>query len=199
MRRLTVTLTTTAQPRTPAPRIAVRLADPNRPVDLDLTVDEARHLARELNWAVYQEMQEAFEVYGRYPWDRPPAQHWHVFAIEDWGGSLERVKGWDEPMTEDKARTLADDIVKADTLRGTPIDCDVLEANPTWKRLRATYGDNLDELTSSPCGPWQATWLIPCFEPDHCRYSDIRVSLPHRFPRSIEPYWQPEASEAGSA
>jgi hypothetical protein len=205
-RRLAVTLTTPTdslatrldlasppRPRPPDPVITVTLD--GRATGLDLTVPEARHLARELDWAVRQEADLACAVY-RLPEDqRPPALHWHVYALHGCEARYERVRGWDNPLTEAQARKLADDLVLADTLARLAVDGDTRDASPTWQRLLDDYGDDLADLVSSDivCGGWTGAWVLACYEPGHCRYRDVYA----RLPRVAEPYWTPERDREG--
>jgi len=43
-------------------------------------------------------------------------EHFHVFGVQDYGGSREEWTGWNDRLTRAQAEALASDMLKADQL-----------------------------------------------------------------------------------
>jgi hypothetical protein len=102
--------------------------------------------------------------------------HYHVIAIQDWGGSQEYWRGSDEHYTQAQARQFADDAIRADDLWWSKLDFD---------RLEAEFGERWHELISSNVNPgWEAVFIVDC--PTECRFDELFSSNWREFG---EPYW----------
>lgn len=119
------------------------------------------------------------------------AAHYHVFAVQDWGGSQERWTGEDTPMSRDAARKHADDMARADHLvygdHGS-----IAAHERAMDEAEREYGDRLRDLTSGNiCPGWEAIWIRACAEP--CRFDDLfsQAKADAYRPRGErpEPYW----------
>jgi hypothetical protein len=120
--------------------------------------------------------------------------HYHVIAVQDWGGSQEYYIGKDDPLTLTEAQQLADDMVRADTIymSGGGLDSD--------RAGEAEFGDRYHDLISTNVAPgWNAIWLVTCEQ--QCRFGEIfhgrtctecgTTTPPPRDVRDVwgEPYW----------
>jgi hypothetical protein len=112
------------------------------------------------------------------------ADHYHVFAVQDWGGSQQWMRGTDDRLTRVGAEQLAAEMAQADTaaVSGDP---DRFEA------ARLKFGDErFSELVSgNVCPGWNAIWLIDCG--DLCRFEEtFHKKQPHEWG---EPHWTPQS------
>jgi hypothetical protein len=119
------------------------------------------------------------------PAEDEPADHSHVFAVQDHGGSQERWVGNDEKLTFADARKLADDMGHADTL---------VYRTGNGEQAARRYGDRLGELISSNVAPgWDGIWLTPCTS--DCRFEQLFHEFGERESLS-RPYWTPATGAA---
>jgi hypothetical protein len=104
--------------------------------------------------------------------------HSHVLAVQDWGGSQEYWRGWDDNLTLADAEQLARDAVRADSLwwqhQGEQPDA--------TDRLDRELGDRWPDLISTNlCPGWSAIWIVDCREP--CEWSA------ENDPGDLRPWW----------
>lgn len=106
------------------------------------------------------------------------AEHYHVFAVQDWGGSQEWIKGWDDQLTIKEARQFLADMIRADNAR-TP---DEVAA------LIAEFGeDRFYDLVSTNVNPgWEAMWITGCQHT--CRFAEQFDLVPNGLG---DPTWTP--------
>ena len=82
------------------------------------------------------------------------AAHYHVFAVQDWGGSQESWRGWDDKWSSAEAREHLLDL----------LICDMANHPEHQAALIERYGeDRYCELTSDNVAPgWEAIWIAGC-------------------------------------
>lgn len=85
------------------------------------------------------------------------AGHYHVIAVQDWGGTQESWCGHDDQWTHAQAVEHATAMVDADRL--------------WWQESRfheaqEKYGERLWDLISDNVAPgWDALWIVACGQP----------------------------------
>jgi len=118
--------------------------------------------------------------------------HYHVLAVQDYGGRQEYWKGEDAKMNLAAAEQLARDMAEADTAyvgaHCTGMDLDA------WEAAKHKYGDRLSDLISTNVNPgWEAIFIRPCEEAGEC---DLWRDISSRYEASYpEPWWTPSKGE----
>jgi len=108
-----------------------------------------------------------------------PDLHFHVFAVQDWGGSSEHWRHWEEPWSYDDAITHGIMMIFADHGLQLPPQFNGMAYGISHKRFR--------ELASTNISPgWNAIWIEKCAEPC-CVDCWVPADLG-------EPWWTPEAA-----
>lgn len=120
--------------------------------------------------------------------------HFHVTAVQDWGGSQERMYGFDDHLTRAEADQLAADMAEADAAYlGGPCDgTDIAR----YEAAREKFGERFGELVSgNVCPGWNAIWVTPCGDPwaspdgDSCQFKTLMGSRPEAWGK---PFWTPK-------
>lgn len=104
--------------------------------------------------------------------------HFHVVAVQDWGGSQEYWRGWDDKWTREEAEAHAGDMLIADRLVNELGEHDL---------ARHVFGDRLHKLEPTNAGHlgWDAIWVEPC-EPD-CNWTVDEEPVTDPFLPSAKP------------
>jgi hypothetical protein len=87
--------------------------------------------------------------------EHPTGPHYHVLLFQDFGGTQEYARGWDEKLTAEQAVQLATDAIAADAYyRGdtTELDPFVFDAGIEAKLL-PRYGEKWTSLRSDNTAP----------------------------------------------
>jgi hypothetical protein len=106
------------------------------------------------------------------------ADHYHLFAVQDWGGTQECWHGENDKLSLADARKLADDMGRADTLS---MSGDVEQGE-------REFGERFYELVSNNVAPgWEGIWVVPCDDP--CRFEE--VFDPFGTDAWGQPHWTP--------
>ena len=91
------------------------------------------------------------------------AAHYHVFAVQDLGGTQECWRGWDDKFAAGEVSQHVNDVIRADVLRET---C-------RWEIGIAEFGeDRYYALVSDNVAPgWDKVVAVGCADP--CRFEDL--------------------------
>lgn len=121
------------------------------------------------------------------PSDPPDADHFHVFAVQDWGGSQEFLRGFDERLSYADAVQLVTDMAEADTAYTGHHMAGTTSAED-YEAVQRKFGDRFDDLISgNVCPGWDGIWIIPCV-PD-CAFQELFDMPAHEW--SGDPHWTP--------
>jgi hypothetical protein len=98
-------------------------------------------------------------------------QHYHVICIQDFGGTQESGKAWEDQRTWDQAVEFARDCIEADT--GNRVGwyhqdhMPATDEDHVYAKFSAKYGDKWNELLSDNVAPgWDAVFIRPCTNTD---------------------------------
>lgn len=92
--------------------------------------------------------------------------HYHVFAVQDLGGSQESWTGWDDQFTAAEANQHLNDIVRAD----------VMSQNGHAAEARAEFSERYSDLVSDNVAPgWDRVIAVCCAEP--CRFGELFAEI----------------------
>lgn len=102
-----------------------------------------------------------------------PSDHFHVMAVQDWGGSQEYGRGWDDQLSRADAEQMTADIVECDTAYAGFCGSNAGMAFDSYEAARQKYGDErFSELASTNVAPgWDAVWVVKCEQ--SCRFEDL--------------------------
>lgn len=107
-------------------------------------------------------------------------RHHHVMAVQDWGGSQEFWRSWDDQWTCEQAMAHAAAMADADSAY---VSGDV----DRYMAAREKYGDDRfsDLISGNVCPGWNAIWVISC--PDDCLWDLIELEDI----QGLKPWWTP--------
>lgn len=90
-------------------------------------------------------------------------RHFHVLAVQDWGGSQEHWRGWDDQRTRGQAEQYALDMIEADTAYVAYHCGDPGDWARVYDAVRDKFGERFSDLASGNVNPgWDAIFIEPC-------------------------------------
>ncbi|MFI6299568.1 hypothetical protein ACIBEJ_48795 [Nonomuraea sp. NPDC050790] len=120
------------------------------------------------------------------------ADHYHVVAVQDWGGRQEFMRGEPAHLTHEEAVQLVVDMAEADAAY-TGHHLAGVVSREQYEAVQEKFGDRFSELISTNmCPGWNGIWIIPCGQ--DCTFDEVFALPPEEWPG--KPYWTPSSARA---
>ncbi|MFI9552633.1 hypothetical protein [Nonomuraea endophytica] len=118
--------------------------------------------------------------------------HYHVFAVQDWGGRQEFMRGERDRLTHEEAVQLVADMAEADTAYTGHHMAGVV-SREQYEAIQEKFGDRFSDLISTNmCPGWNGIWVIPCGQ--ECTFEEVFALPPEEWPG--KPHWKPGTDSA---